>query len=200
MSQSSGIDPSTFTYIRTVISIIVGLSIGRLLTGLARFVQHPGQQIVFPAHLVWTFFLLIYVIHFWWWEFHLGNIQWTFLIYCFVVLYASTIFFLCTLLYPDTMYEYKGFEDYFMSRRGWFFGIFIAILLLDIIDVLIKGQDYMMSLGYTYWIRQAFYAVGSLVAISDRRIGFQTTFAVIALASELVWAVALYNTLVNRGG
>jgi ABC-type glycerol-3-phosphate transport system permease component len=129
MNQLPTIDPNIFTHVRTIISIIVGLSIGRLLTGLARFVQHPRQQKIYPVHLVWTFFMLVYVIHFWWWEFRLAGVQWTFVLYCFAAFYASVFFFLCTMLFPDTMYEYKGFADYFMSRRRWFFGILIGTFL-----------------------------------------------------------------------
>ncbi|SNB65963.1 hypothetical protein SAMN07250955_10518 [Arboricoccus pini] len=195
MGQIPPIDPAIFAYVRTVISIIVGLSIGRLLTGIARFIQHPKQQKIFGAHLAWTFFMLVYVIHFWWWEFHLGTVHWNFAIYCFSALYAGLIFILCTLLFPDTMYEYTGFADYFVSRRVWFFGILIAIFFLDIGDSRIKGADYLASLGLGLWFRLAFYVLGSAAAMMVQSVKFQTAFAIAALFSEIVWALSEYYTL-----
>jgi len=195
MNQVAAIDPIMLAHARTVISIIVGLSVGRLLTGLARFVQHPNQNKIYPVHLVWTFFMLVYVIHFWWWEFRLAYVQWTFLIYCFVAFYASVVFFLCTMMFPDTMYEYKGFSDYFMSRRRWFFGILIGAFLLDIVDTLIKGHDYLLSLGDGYWLRVAFYGVASIVAMLVQNQRFQLAYAIAALVFEVAWAFSLYDTL-----
>ncbi len=196
MNQLPTIDPNIFTHVRTIISIIVGLSIGRLLTGLARFVQHPRQHKIYPVHLVWTFFMLVYVIHFWWWEFRLSGIQWTFLLYCFAAFYASVFFFLCTMLFPDTMYEYKGFADYFTSRRGWFFGILIGTFLLDIVDTFIKGPAYMASLGPEYWVRFVFYAIICTLAIVLKNQRLQLACAIAALVFEITWALSLYDTLV----
>lgn len=195
MSELPTVNPTILVHVRTVISIIVGLSIGRLLTGLARFVQHPRQQKIYPVHLVWTFFMLLQVIYFWWWEFRLAGVQWTFVLYCFVAFYASAFFFLCTMLFPDTMYEYKGFADYFMSRRKWFFGILIGTFLLDIVDTFIKGSDYVASLGTLYWVRLAFYVIASAVAIRIENQRFQLIYAIAALVYEVAWALTLYDTL-----
>lgn len=195
MTPSPSVDPAIFAHVRTAISIIVGLSIGRLLTGLARFVQHPGQHKVYGVHLVWTFFMLLQVIYFWWWEFHLSAVQWTFPLYCFVVLYASLFFFMCTLLFPDAMNEYKGFADYFMSRRKWFFGFLIVAFLMDIVDTLSKGEAYLALLGPEYWLRIALYIGLSAIAIHSTSPRFHMTFAVGALVAEIGWAVSLYDTL-----
>ena len=187
-------DPVLFAYVRTVLSIIVGLSVGRLLTGLARFIQHPKQHKVFFPHFAWVFFLLFYIINFWWWEFRLQFVNWTFTVYFFTAVYAGLLFLLCTLCFPDSMYEYTGFADYFMSRRGWFFGILIAVFLLDIIDGRIKGTGYLSSLGPFLWPRFAFYVAGSAAAITTSNARFHVAFAVAALVVEVVWAFVQYYT------
>ncbi|WP_448951438.1 hypothetical protein [Labrys neptuniae] len=195
MDTNHAIDPTILSHVRTVISIIVGLSVGRLLTGLARFVQHPRQQKIYPVHLVWIVFMLLQIISFWWWEFHLINVHWTFPLYCFVAFYASLFFFMCTMLFPDTMYEYKGFEDYFMSRRRWFFGLLILTFLLDIGDTFIKGRDYTAALGPEYWVRFAAYVSVSAIAMVVSNQRFQLAFAIVALVGEIGWTLSLYDTL-----
>jgi len=76
-----------YLHVRVVISIIVGLCITTLLSGFARFVQHPRRERVSILHLGWAASLLLWIIHFWWWEFRLSMVQtWTFASYFFVIL------------------------------------------------------------------------------------------------------------------
>jgi hypothetical protein len=37
------VDPQIFSHIRVVMGMVISLSMARLLTGLALFVQHPGK-------------------------------------------------------------------------------------------------------------------------------------------------------------
>ena len=140
--------PEYFAHVRTIIAMVLGLSLARLVNGLTRFVQHPGTIKIYPVHLGWVIFLLITIVHFWWYEFHLSRISvWTFPLYGFLLFYAMVFAALTALLFPDHMDEYKGFEDYFEQRKRWFFGLLAFAFLLDIGDTLIKGDDYLQSLG-----------------------------------------------------
>jgi hypothetical protein len=101
--------PDLYQHVRVVISIIVGLCITTLLSGFARFVQHPRRERVSLLHLGWAASLLLWIIHFWWWEFRLALVaQWTFARYSFVILYATLLYFLCTLLFPSDLKDYMG--------------------------------------------------------------------------------------------
>ena len=60
-----------YLHVRVLFSIILGLGISRLLSGVARIVQHPKEYKVYWVHLVWALFLFLYLIHFWWWEYRL---------------------------------------------------------------------------------------------------------------------------------
>ena len=113
-----------FPHIRIVMGMVVGLGVTRLLSGVARIVQHPGQYRLYAVHLAWVGSVLLMLVHFWWWEFGLYAIEnWTFGKYLFIIFYAITLFLLCALLFPDSMLDYTSYEDYFYSRRAWFFGL-----------------------------------------------------------------------------
>jgi hypothetical protein len=56
-------------------------------------------------------------------------------------------YFLSALLFPQDLDEYKGYQDYFLSRRRWFFGFAALTESLDVIDTLIKGEAHLRSLG-----------------------------------------------------
>ena len=64
-------DPALFGHVRVVIGMVVSLSIARILTGVALLIQHPGKVKPYTVHLAWAGFLLLFLLHFWWWEFRL---------------------------------------------------------------------------------------------------------------------------------
>ena len=108
------------------------------------------------------------MINFWWWEFGLSELgALDFRLFVFVIFYASLFYFLCALLFPDDMKDYAGFQDYFMSRRQWFFGILALINVVDILDTLLKGRAYFESFGLEYPIETAAHIVLCGVAIAD---------------------------------
>jgi hypothetical protein len=193
-------DPATahdqFFHVRVIIGVITGLSITRLLTGLARFVQHPETERVYPLHLAWTGFLMVAVLHFWWFEFGLSHFQrWTFGAYVFVVAYATLFFFTCVVLYPDHIDEHEGYGEYFHFRQGWFYGLLAALFLIDLADTALKGTDYLRGLGPLYVPRQLLLAGLALAAtrIRDRR--FHLAYAALAIALEVGWIAWRYYVL-----
>jgi hypothetical protein len=79
-----------YLHVRVLIALILGLSVTRLVSGIAALVQHPSRYPIWPVHLCWVAWALLNVITFWWWEFRLSSIQhWTYGLYFFVCVYAS---------------------------------------------------------------------------------------------------------------
>ncbi|MBU6452951.1 MAG: hypothetical protein KGS72_14295 [Cyanobacteria bacterium REEB67] len=185
-----------FEHCRLIMGMVLSLAVARLLNGLARFVQHPKKVRIYPVHLCWVFAILLHLIHFWWWEFKLIHVeQWTFEVYLMLILYAISIFLLCSLLFPDEMQEYSGFEEYFMSRRKWFFGIFGLSFVIDLADTALKGAEHFQSLGWEYPIRNFSYIVMCLVAAFSPNKKLQLAFVVIALVYELSYIFRLFHTI-----
>lgn len=86
MESAITIEPNHFNHVRIGLSILVGLTLVRVLSGLARFVQHPKRFAVYCVHILWAFSMLILLMHIWWWEFALGQVQeWHFPTFAFIV-------------------------------------------------------------------------------------------------------------------
>jgi hypothetical protein len=186
----------TYLHIRVLFSMILGLGMSRLLGGVGRIVQHPRLYKVYWVHLVWTLFLFLYMIHFWWWEFRLVNIHvWTFPLYFFIALYAVLLFLLCVLFFPEEMADYTGFKDYFYSRRQWIFALMTLLFLADFADTLIKGRDYLHSLGPLYYARTLSGILLSAAAFKIKNERFQEFFALFALLFEIVIILKFYLTV-----
>jgi hypothetical protein len=187
--------PDLYLHVKVVISIIVGLCITTLLNGFARFVQHPKRAKVSILHLGWAASLLLWIIHFWWWEFRLTLVQqWTFAIYFFVILYAVLFYFLCTLLFPSDLLDYSGYEDYFISRRKWFFGFLAATFVADVIDTSLKGSAYLHSFGVEYPIRIAASLVICFMAMFTRNRRIQLVLLTVSVLYQISFILRLYGT------
>ena len=185
-----------FVHVRILLGILLGLGITRLLSGLARFVQHPGRQRVYGVHLGWALFLFVLLTHLWWWEFRLTSVQdWTYAIYAVLIANIVQLYLLCTLLFPDDISEYAGFSDYFHSRRGWFFALLALWFAIDLLDSLVKGREYLQAMGNAYLLRNGTYIVLCLAAIRVRAEWFHRAFVVAAIALEAWWIVHLYPHL-----
>ena len=180
--------PDLYGHLRVVIGIGLSLSLARLLTGLAQFVQHPKRRPVYPVHLGWVAFMILEVLQFWWFEYGLGLVHvWTFERFVFVVGFASIHFVLATVLFPDDLWEYGTFRVYFRARKAWFFGLLLVLLLCDQADTLLKGAAHYRSLGVLYPARQAFIAILAVAAIFTDREGFQRLAVTAALFVQVVW-------------
>ncbi|CAH2787864.1 MAG: hypothetical protein CBARDMAM_2360 [uncultured Caballeronia sp.] len=113
--------------------------------------------------------MFLYVLHFCWGEFWLRELKdWNFAVYLFTILYAVLIYLMCSILYPEAIGDYIGYEDYFYSRRRWFFELLIMIFALDLEDTFLKGCQYYLHLGPEYTVRAAVFIVGCAVAIRTR--------------------------------
>ena len=183
-----------YLHIRVIISIVLGIAITRVLSGLAKFVQHPGKLKVYPVHILWALIVLIASIHFWWWEFGLTAIaRWRFELFLFVLFYAFLFALMANILFPDELDEYEGYQDYFQSRRGWFFGLLIVSMLTDWFDTAIKGHNYLSSFGAEYPTRLVVTIVLALVAMRTRSARFHFVFALLYLAYYVSWIIRVYD-------
>jgi hypothetical protein len=186
-----------YLHVRGVLSILVGLSLARLLSGAAQLAQ-PERKRVYWVHLAWMLFMFFYVIAFWWWEFELRTVsQWTFPVYVTLIMYGVLVYFLCALLSPESLKDYEGFKHYFYSRRKWFFGAMAVMFLVDIYDSYVKGLEHVLWLGNLYKWRIGLFFVWSLAAIKIRNERFHAVFVVVAVLSEIAWYLRQYFTFIT---
>jgi hypothetical protein len=194
--QTLAAGAEAFPHIRIVMGMIVGLGVTRLLSGVARIVQHPSQYRLYPVHLAWTASVLLMLVHFWWWEFGLYGIsEWTFGAYLFILSYAVLLFLLAALLFPDSMLDYKSYEDFFISRRVWFFGVLACIYVSDVIDTLIKGEEHFARFATEYLIRTPVLVALSIAAAWTPNRWFHIAFVVVTLVYQISWILRLFDTI-----
>jgi hypothetical protein len=188
------VDAEFFPHVRIVMGMVIGLGITRLLMGAAGLIQHPKRARLSLIHLLWAFSILLELIFFWWWEVELSLLtDWSFGIFSFLIAYAVTLFLLAALLFPDNIDDYEGYQDFFLKRRHWFFGVFAATFVLDVVDTLIKGMPHFDSLGIGYLAQVPLGIALCLIAIrtADRR--YHLALVLVHLAYQAFWIVQLFT-------
>jgi hypothetical protein len=185
-----------FNYVMVLASVIIGLGIAHLLTGVAGIIQHPKRAKIYWVHLVWVGATFLRAIFWWWFEFQFSTVaEWTFSLYFFVLGYALLIYLWCALAMPRDLAGYDGYKDYFYARRGWFFGVGLAAVIADTADTLLKGFDHFASLGPLYVGLQVMWTILFVIALRTRDERFHAFFALLAVAALLIYPVTNFETV-----
>ncbi|GHN03185.1 hypothetical protein WSM22_46740 [Cytophagales bacterium WSM2-2] len=133
---------NAFEYVTVFISIILGLGVTQILTGIADLVHQKERVKVYWPHTVWVLLALILHVQEWWVIFELRTFErWRLPTFLFIMLYPTVLFILARLLFPfgysEGAIDLKEF--YYKNYRKIF--LFVSILaMLSILDNLIMRQ------------------------------------------------------------
>ncbi len=141
---------SAFEYVTVFISIILGLGVTQILTGIADLVHQNERVKIYWPHLVLVFLVLVLHVQEWWVTFELRSYgPWRLPVFLFILLYPVVLYILARLLFPfgfsEGIIDLKKFyfENY---RRIFLFGSILALLsLLD--DILIRNYEALDLVG-----------------------------------------------------
>jgi len=131
-------------YLSVLVSIVVGLGISHLLTGVGNLLVDRARV---RFYWVWgAFVLLVFMayVQFWWATIGLGGeaVRTNFFGFLFFMLPPIGLFLMTVLLLPD--FEGEGTIDlrrhYFANHR-WFFGIGALVPLLSAIRAVVLSGD-----------------------------------------------------------
>lgn len=183
-----------FIHIKSIIAIILGLSLTHLIKGSVSFIQHPGRKKFSILHFLWVIYIFILIVHFWWWEFNLKLItQWNFADYSFLIIYILLYYLLCAILYPDDLKDYKGYDDYFFSRKNWFFSILGLCFLADIIDTFVKGNNYFLASEPEYYPRIVVHAALCILALFIKNKTFHYVLVIAFILYEISFIFRFFS-------
>jgi hypothetical protein len=160
-----------FDYFAVLISVILGLALIHPLRGLAKLIQMRHEITHYWVHIVWTFNVIIYVLGIWWGMFWWRGlqemtVQWFF----FLIVYAILQFMWAAMLYPPEFSRGMDFQNYFLSNKYWFFGIQLAVVLMDIPETLVKGVEHLRPVPKEYpFLISALFVISVVALLSSKR-------------------------------
>jgi hypothetical protein len=129
-----------FEYITVLISIVLGLGITQIVSGIAEMIHHSSKIKIYWPHLLWIVLVFFLQVQEWWWLYELRNsFSWRLPVFLYVLLYPIDLFILSRILFPafnDGPVDLKSF--YFENYRKFFFLLALLALLAVIDDVFIQ--------------------------------------------------------------
>jgi hypothetical protein len=117
-----------FEYLAVLLSIVLGLGVTQLLTGVGRLVQARARVRPYGPPLVWVALLLLVHVQTWWAMFELrGHESWTLLKFMTVLLTPASLYLMTALVLPDVA-EATGegrtldLRAHYYAQARWFYG------------------------------------------------------------------------------
>ncbi|MBC9031330.1 hypothetical protein IAG41_02900 [Sphingomonas sp. JC676] len=185
-----------FEYVVVLTGVVIGLALTHLMQGVARIIEQPDRVRVWWVHLGWVGYMFVNAVFWWWWEFRLRLIvSWSFQLYAFVLGYAFLVYLICAVLFPSDVAAFRGYKEYFIARRRWFFGMLIAWLAIDLLDTWAKGSTYFASLGIEYPIAQAGLALVCLLGFLSPRERVQILVLLLVIAYQASRIVRFFDVV-----
>lgn len=183
-----------FEYLSVLVSIIVGLALTQLLSGVARLIQLRHRIAMHPATLCWMAVLFLIDVQVWWVAFERRQaMQWTFFAFLLYLLIPIGVFLLSYLVLPDLGDEDTGdLHANFDGNRSWFFGLLAALPLVSLLEQAVRDGHLPMDTDFAFrcvWIAMA------LVAMRVRSARFHLWNAVAVLVLFVGYVVNLFLRL-----
>jgi hypothetical protein len=176
----------TFEYLAVLISIVVGLGLTHVLSAMGRVISSPANEKLFWVHSLWTLFILVYLVFWWWFELGLRDVgEWTGSVYAFVVLYAIALYLLSVVIVPAE--PQADYREYYFSRRKWIFGFTLLAFYLDGVDSYIKPAiEDLPNAGMRVFVQAAVPTVLLGIGLFTKKTWYHGTVAALLLTLFLL--------------
>jgi len=130
-----------FEYVIVLISIILGLGITTILTGIAELIKQSRPVNIYAPYLIWI--LLIFVLHIqeWWISYQLKSVNiWTLHFFLLIILYPINLYILAHLLFPGSLSKGFNSRDFYLTHYPRIFiGATLLVVLSIIQNVIVSG-------------------------------------------------------------
>jgi hypothetical protein len=125
-----------FEYLAVLVSIILGLGVTQIITGVAHFI-HTGNKVkVYWPHLLMIIIVFLFHLQEWWVFYEYNDIQsWRMSTFLFVLLYPISLFVQARLLFPfDNFEEETDLKHFYYENYRYYFLLIAIQAVLSMID------------------------------------------------------------------
>ncbi len=187
---------SPFEFVTVLISIILGLGITTILTGVAERIKHFHRTKLYSPYVIWISIVFMLHIYEWWNSFTLRAIEvWSLPMFLFILLYPIVLYVLAHLLFPSNNdQQFNAKEFYFVNYRRYYF-IAIVLILLSVLHNL-----FIEHLGITSQTGQltALLIIVAFIISKTKKEIVHTIAASVLLIMLMVSLILSNDTLVNN--
>lgn len=131
-----------FSHISVFISIILGLAVVHLLSGVSLILDKRVQTKTYALHGLWTLSMLFVSVNVWLSSFVLSSLETMSAIHFFNLLaYATLVYLMSGLLYPVRGEEVTDFKEHFNENRFRLYVLGILFIFIDAFDGVLEHYN-----------------------------------------------------------
>ena len=173
---------SRFEFIFVLISIVAGLALTRLLSGLTQSLK-PAERGLDIAHVLFSLAIIVLLFAIWWnsfrWE---GREVWTYLEYSLLCVYMSMFYATAAILHPLNSPAVPRFDEI----RTPFYVVLILYTMVEVFVVYIR-DGYVLTLDYWLLVGHIIVLAGIGIFLGKRR--FDQLYAAWYLFVNIGWQI-----------
>ncbi|RLD29512.1 MAG: hypothetical protein DRI75_02905 [Bacteroidetes bacterium] len=131
-----------FEFLALAISVIMGLAITRLVSGIGLSIRQIRSKKHYWIHSLWIFNILVFLTGLWWGLFKWSTKEdWAFSNFIFLIIYCIIIYLLTDFLVPLKSNSNFDPKKYFLDNRKFFFGILFLTIIMDIVETYLLEME-----------------------------------------------------------
>ncbi len=147
----------TFGYVSVILSVVIGLGLSHLLTGVVDLAKARARVRFYWVHLVWVALTFVGHVFLWWTMWNLRLMRaWDFFTFLLLLMGPVLLFasagFLVPKVEPDKAIDLRA---YFYENRGGFFGTsaaFTALMSLENWLLTGRGSPAPVTATFVLWV------------------------------------------------
>jgi hypothetical protein len=127
---------SPFEYVSVLISIILGLGITQIVTGVADVIQNWRNSRLYLPHALWVLFAFFLHVQEWWVIYDLRFMtDWKLPVFLFIISYPIGLFVLARLLFPPPVINQPAtLKEFYYANYTKLFITAVILITLSILD------------------------------------------------------------------
>lgn len=184
---------SPFEFVVVLISIIIGLGITTILTGVAEIIR-SGIRPCLP-YAIWIVLSFTMHIHEWWQSYQLRSIEvWTLPLFLLLLIYPIVLYILAHVLFPSEKGRFDS-NRYYLEQYPRFFTITIVMVVISMFQNIFISQ----LPAYTQIVHLVVLALlGILLKYKPQRLLIHSIVAMILLSLMVASLIFTQDDLVIR--
>ena len=105
--------------------------------------------------------------------------------FMFVLAYGLILYLLSVILFPTDMPENWEPGTHIIRKRHWFYGVFLALVVIEFLDSYLKGH--LDDFSAPYYVLMTGWATGGILAWTSRKKRVHDIVAIIVVVSQVAW-------------
>jgi hypothetical protein len=182
-----------FSYLAVLLSIVLGLGLTQILTAVGRIIRQRGSIQFHWLPILWATILFVIYLQVWWamYGFRLRS-QWSFLSFAVVLAQTATLYLMAAVVLPEQIDDGTDLTIYFDRHHRWFFGLFLATLLVSVVKDLVISGEIPSVVNLVFHL---LFAAGCLIGMLVRRWRAQEILGISFAALILSYIALLFARL-----